>query len=280
MMTAFPLLRFTGLLALAAMAASQRAGEGDIAAPIALFFYYGYLNEWSAHSGWTTIGGRECRDLPRCTFDQFMAATTTAQGGYRGGQTINESNRNDTSRRLAESLQRRGLTQPIAWDPRRLVIDAPSSKSVMDDHVQYVINAFEADAERPGHEPNFHVHAMDALTMAAEIQGGLISRQLRDDLVAMGAISGNPQFTRLPLEGSNDHSPIRDVIDLINLVKTWGIERIEPNVARARAYNAQERWKYGIGRLMASYRRHWTPCSSYPGNALLPPIRSPGQIIW
>lgn len=225
-----PICLFLFLLASAARVAGEILDADKMSPALALFFYYGYLNEYGAHQRWTTIGGRPCRDRREpCTFDQFLDATTRpgGQGGYRGGQVVDDKSWNAPIKRMADSLQRRGLTGAIDWDPEKLIVGARPDRDVYEDHIRYVLNAFNEDRGRRGHQQNYHNKAIDALTLVAEIN----ARHVSDGLVKwyrdQGVLLDVPdayKTVKLPAEGDPSEGVARTVIDGINFFKTWAYE--------------------------------------------------------
>lgn len=276
-MAVFSPFHLLGLITLAVLASAQKlaASDGKLSAPLSLFFYYGYMNEWWTNQGLTTIGGKACRDTKKvCSFDEFLTATTTGKGGYSGGLNVGDNTAASSVKRLAESLQQRGMKDPITWNAKELVIDAPDDKDVFEDHVNYVLNAFEADADKEGHQPNYHLKAMDALTMAAELHTTAASKAFAAVLKQRG-VTENPQYVSLPLDDSTDFSSYRDAIDIINLVKVYGYERLQSPITffrATRANTASIEW--------ADYLAKFRPCRSYDGSSLLPPIKPHPPITW
>lgn len=234
------------------------------------------MNEWWTNKGWTTIGGKACRNKKLCSFDEFLTATTTSKGGYSGGLSVGDSNANATVKRIAESLQQRGMKSAIVWNPQELVVDAPSDKDVFDDHVNYVLNAFDADADKEGHQANYHLKAMDALTMAAELHATAASKALAETLKTR-KITDDPQYVSLPLSGTTGAvgSP-RDVIDAINLVKAFGYEPMKALIDWHRA----EKLRKNAAAHWADYLAKFRPCRRYEDGGLLPPITPHVPIDW
>lgn len=261
--------------------AAQISDAEKMTPALALFFYYGYLNEWGAHQGWTTIGGRGCRDGPKpCNFDEFLDATTRpgGKGGYRGGQRIDDTMWNVSIKRIADSLQGRGLRGTIDWDPQKLVIGAGPDRDVWDDHITYVLNAFTEDRARIGHQQNYHNKAIEALTLMAEINAGPVSKDLTQWFKDEGFLTDVPEAykeVRLPAEGDPPEGALRTIIDLVNFFKTWVYEMGRGDhtlFADLPKYMNREHYNRRLGEKMARLRLTIVACKFGP---LYPEVQLP-----
>ncbi|KAJ3547003.1 hypothetical protein NM208_g1720 [Fusarium decemcellulare] len=198
--------------------------EDDISAYVAIFFYFGYLHEWGARDGLSTIGGPNCRGSTRCNFNSFLDATTNSKGGYNGGVALDVTGR-ASSKILADRLKSAGLTKKIDWNPQRLINGASSDKKVLEDHVSYVLNAASQDKGQLGAFQPYLDTALDALSNMAEINAGVASHVHVRWWRANGLPSSTElNFVTMPVQGDSGESEVRSVIDTVNLVKTWGYD--------------------------------------------------------
>ncbi|KAM0324624.1 hypothetical protein ACHAQA_008013 [Verticillium albo-atrum] len=214
------------LLAIGVLATRVAADfEDDVAGYLALYFFLGYMHEWSTHKGETTIGGKECRGTPRCSFEEFLDATTKSKGGYRGGTPPNLTSGGgamENSKRFRSD----GMTKAIEWDAQKLIIGAPSDKKILDDHLIYVMNAFSVDKGKDGADQGLMNMALDALSHIAEINAGYASAHHVRWWMSLGSPPSNVElnFIDLPADGDTSESEARSVIDVVNMAKTWGYE--------------------------------------------------------
>ncbi|KAI8721513.1 hypothetical protein NCS52_00292800 [Fusarium sp. LHS14.1] len=198
--------------------------EDDISPYVAVFFYFGYLHEWGARDGMSTIGGPDCYGSTRCNFNKFLDATTNSKGGYDGSVALDVTGR-PSAKILANRLRSAGLTRKIDWNPTRLVNGAPRDKQVLEDHVTYVLNAGSQDKGAPGAFQPYLDTALDALSNMAEINAGVSSGVHVRWWLANGLpASTQLNFIQMPLQGDTGESEVRTVIDIINLVKTFMYE--------------------------------------------------------
>lgn len=274
------------LLVFAAVAAAQFQGEGRLAAPLALFFYYGYLNEWETNQGWTTIGGEGCRVSPKCTFDEFLLRTTHGRrGGYVGGMRVDESTTAMSVRIISENLWSRSLRNVIDWDLPRLIHGAGNNRDIYTDFITYVLNAFNEDRDKPGTVQNYHDNAIDALTMMLELNTEAVSADNVDWWRAQGVLPHDSEgwnIIRMPIEPTDIHAVGRDAIDMVNLVKVWGWENrrsfdVSRFPIRRPSTIPAERRHLHLGRNLAMFRMTVMACRSnqpYPFTPL-PPIDVP-----